>query len=330
MTRNTGGGVTSGGVHVRSYAPGPYWNGTLYMTPPVDPKMVSCMYSGMAARAEEGAAVMDTPLLRVEGNRIVTARGLTSAPNDFSAEAGEPIVFGEGPMYPTSLTAADPSIFTSFHEWRGLLDEYYRRDITNTHIELFDEAGTLLRSTDYLCCTPVPPGFYRVVATGAMRNVRGGIDRSTVITTVDSRRADRVPPSLNTVRILDGDGDVTRHLTDRGTLAFSVDDTTLTELLENPWITMPSDRVTFAWRRHGSEAWISAAPVLTADDQGTYDALGHPPTGVHFHVDLADAIAARGPIDVKISFADSAGNTTEWIGDSVFSSGGGKRRTAHN
>ncbi|HET8773596.1 MAG TPA: S8 family serine peptidase [Thermoanaerobaculia bacterium] len=325
VIRESGGGLGYSSFQVRSHTAEPFWYGTMYMTAPVDPVFSGVMSVGSSPL--QGPSVMDSLMMRREGSRVVTGMALTPAPGEFSVAAGERIALGDGPLYPVSLTAASTSrgFFSSFHEWRGLHGEYYRQDLVDNHVELYDEAGTLIRSANYMCCAAVPPGFYRVVGTAALRTPRG-VDRSTVIATLDSRRADTVPPSLHTVRIVDAEGRFTRHLRGGGALLFSLQDTILEETLENPSVRMPFDRVTVAWRRHGTPDWIAATPVLTADDQGDDEVLGHQETGVHYRVDLADALAVPGLTDLRISFADEAGNTTEWIGESVFTSSQAKTR----
>jgi hypothetical protein len=314
VARSSGGGLGSG-EHVRSRAAGPFWFGTMYMTAPVDPRISSGVLVGSALST--GAATLESPLMRFDGQRIVSGLGVTPAPNEFTSEAGELIALGDGPLYPVSMTAwsaARDGFFTSFHEWRGLRREIYRPDLLSIRLQLFDEAGTLLRSTSYMCCDPIPPGAYRVVGTASLDTVRGEV-RSTVITTFDTRRADTVPPSLHTMRIAEG------------ALHFSVEDFEIDERLETPWKRMSGNDVTVAWRRHGATEWVNATPVLTADDQGHYETLGHQQTGLHYRVDLAGAVAARGAIDLRIRFADDAGNTTEWIGEQVVTSADARRRT---
>ncbi|HEX6098314.1 MAG TPA: S8 family serine peptidase [Thermoanaerobaculia bacterium] len=308
------GSIGYGNFQVRSRAAGPFWEGRIYLTAPVHPTISSLAATTLTEL--NGPQYMEGPPVRRDGNRFSTSLGITPSPSDTSFAAGEEIAFGTGPLYPTSLTVAwnARDFFWSFHEWRGPLREYYRRPLVHDRFELFDEAGTLLRTgDDQICCNGIPLGAYTV--TGRMSFVSTkGLNRSTITSTFDSRRADSIPPSLHTVRIADA------------TLDFSVQDTVLNEIGENPFKDMPADRVSVAWRRHGAAEWTSATAVLTADDQGTDEELQHQATGLHYRVDLAPAVQARGPIDVRITFADDSGNTTEWIGESVISNGEGRRR----
>jgi subtilisin family serine protease len=309
------GDVGYGNFQVRSRAAGPVWEGTIYMTAPVHPTIGSLASSTLTEL--HGPQLMEGPPVRRDGDRFTTALGITPSPSDLSFAAGEEIAFGTGPLFPTSLTVAWDArdFFWSFHEWRGPLREYYRRPVVHDRFELFDEAGTLLRTgDDQICCDGIAPGAYKVVGKMSFVSTKG-VNRSTVTSTFDSRRADSIPPSLHTLRITDA------------TLHFAVQDMVLNAAGENPFHHMTADQVSVAWRRHGAAAWTPATAVLTADDQGTDAELQHQATGLHYRVDLAPAVQARGPIDVRITFSDDAGNTTEWIGESVIATGVGRQRT---
>src|SRR6185295_16237578 len=117
---------------------------------------------------------------------------------------------------------------------------------------------------------------------------------------------------------------------DDATLLFAVQDLISDPYLNNWNQPMSPDTVKVDWRRHGTAGWTAATPLLTADDQEPDDEiLGHPPTGLHFRADLSAASAAAGPIDVRITFADDAGNTTEWLAEAAFSVQERRRSVRH-
>jgi hypothetical protein len=325
MHERTEGGNYFYGWSRRIPVKGPVWTGTFFAGPEVDEAVSGAAIVGVGPETRYDG-ILSQPLHR-DGDRIVSSRGLTPTPDEFSAVRDETVTIGSGPLFPRNTAASTARFFSSVVEWRGQQGDTYRFEVSNESYELYDEAGTLIRSGGQICCDPLPPAPYRIVGHASLA---GTPQRSTLTESLDTRRADHVPPTMTMMRFVDAQGRTRSPEQADATLLFAVQDWTTDGTLDNYIHPMSPDTVKVAWRRNGTTAWTDATAVLTADDQEPYEILLHPPTGLHFRADLSAATAARAPVDIRITFADDAGNTTEWIGEAALSVEGAKRRSARH
>ena len=324
-TRTAGGNYFYGGP-IRGTATRPVWRGTIFTMPTVHEDVSGSAIAGIGSGTRLDG-IMSQPLHR-DGDRLVSSRGITPTPNDFSVPLGEAVTIGTGPLFPMAATVAGGDrFFSSFVEWRGLQGETYRFDVSNESYELYDASGALLRTQTQMCCAGVTPGAYRVVGRASLRS-DGIAHESTLITNVDTRREDHVPPAMTALRFVDGDGAIARRVGEGAAMFFSAYDLYSDARLYTYTQPLPAETVRVEWRRNGTAEWIAAAAVIVSEDHADYEASGHPATGTHFRVDLADAVRTGGVMDVRIRFADASGNSSEWIGERAFVAGSGRRRAA--
>jgi hypothetical protein len=134
-----------------------------------------------------------------------------------------------------------------------------------------------------------------------------GVNKTTTVSmTVDSSRADYIPPTLTTMSLLDGTGALVTRLEPRGTgsLLFSAADFGI--LGTSRIYQSVAGNATVVWYRYSGETiWRS----LTATQ--VTEAPASTATGILYRVDLSPvANIAGGLVDLRFDLADAAANTT--------------------
>lgn len=325
---NDGDRFYAGSIPVRMEAPGPVWRGSIYLSPQADEAVSGAAGLRITARGQSDGII--TPPLHRSEEGVAASRGLTPTPNEFSARRNEVVEVGGGPLMPMASLGANANFLGSFVEWRGPMRETYRFDFVDQRYQLHDSSGTLLHDGPQVCCDARTPGAYTMTGSAALA---GSDQRSVLKLSFDTRRADHVPPVFTTFRFADRSGKTKRDLHAGDALVFSVEDQISDERLVAQSRPIAPSAVTVTWRRNGTTEWTSATALVDTDDQGswdqeTWDRLGHPPTGMHFRVDLADAIRAGDLIDLRIVATDDSGNSAEWIAEAAFTGRSGRRRAA--
>ena len=142
----------------------------------------------------------------------------------------------------------------------------------------------------------------------------------------DLSRDDFVPPSLTSLRIIDGDGRIVTGVAPRAaaTLLFSASDLTF-EPGGYPSHITGTHATRASWRIAGGN-WQELPLTVTRSDFGEPAELHYMPTGVHYSADLGPIThSVVGDIDLRIELEDASGNTSTSIMEDAFTIGARRR-----
>ncbi|HEX6178748.1 MAG TPA: hypothetical protein VF057_10350, partial [Thermoanaerobaculia bacterium] len=259
----------------------------------------------------------------------------------------EPIAIGEGPAHPTaSIASFESQLFGSIN-WSGPLGETRLYDAKRTTARLYDPAGNVVATFDgapsipgvgigpspgLQLFAPLPrPGAYILEASASSFRVAGRVARGTLRATLDTSKIDAMPPTITSLRIDDGSGRTTATIGMRSgaSLMFSGVD-----VAGFGFGDLDRDRTAVHFRLHGQgdESWTPLAAHVVADDldRGFVGFMpGVFPDGVLYRVDLSALPATmKGAVDVRITLADDAENTTTYTIEPALVIAAGRRRIA--
>ncbi|HEX7152090.1 MAG TPA: S8 family serine peptidase [Thermoanaerobaculia bacterium] len=275
------------------------WRGEILTTPDPDPEAGLSVLIG-AGRL--GASVVAPPL-RARGGKLWFGNEVTKSPASPEVQEGELVPFGLPTVHASPFAGSLRNTLLVLSSEGGPYRETIWRMPLTTRV--YDGAtGALLLTHENR--TYVEHRF------DERRPLRVEITSPAAETTLtwDMAAEDTIPPVLTALRFVDAAGAVTGHLepNEPAALLFAIADHT-----NDGWHTISRSLEHAAtrayWRTEGGE-WQPLTLTEGAEDSGHSGQLGHIPTGTHYRADLtAIAQSIRGPIDVRIDFADAAGNT---------------------
>jgi subtilisin family serine protease len=301
--------LNGAGVSLTSIVDAPLINAHVWVSPDVHPNYTYGIAFGVIADA---TTQYSTPLLRVVNDKLVNSL----LPWSYSGVTYE---FGLGPRFP--LVSITPGIGTQRLNWlteiAGPLGEVRVADRPGTTTRFFDANGTQLSTAGFSTSFDLSTkAAYRVELTNQGTLYPGVNKTTTVSMNVDSSRLDYIPPSLTTMRMLDGTGAVVTRLDPHGSgsLLFSAADFGI-NASGRFYQPIGGDALAVSYRYSGESAWR-----LLKATQVTEDATSG--AGILYRVDLgAVANVDRGFVDLKFDVADASGNTTSLTMAPAFSIG---------
>jgi hypothetical protein len=284
------------------------WSGDLYLTPELNPNS----WGGVGlhtARLEGVWMDWRTPMFRVAGNGIVASNDPVPSPAAYRIAVNGTIPAGEAPLHPETFVETNGTAFRIFSTMAGPLAELYADASAGFTYELRDGAGTLLSEgksvTPSVAADFGSAGLYRA-------NIRMKTGQQVALV-FDTSQPDFNPPSLTSLRVVDGDEHVVSRIA-RGapaTLQFSVVDADASGNFRDS----TDPRTTRAsWRTTAGGPWHDLPLTVALIDRGDPAELGHHETGIHFRADLGpvtSAVANR--IELRMELEDASGNASTSI-----------------
>ncbi len=270
---------------------------SVFMSPDPHPGYRSIVQlSGLAARQ-----TIALPALRVIDGRIV------AGPGSPALYSGDHLVIGRGAAFPRVRFKVQPALAKLLTETNsvGAAGETRLTDAISGQTEV--SLGTAgLQSL-------------QVIASGGLTP---SISRQAKATfTLDTARADFIPPVLTSLRLLGGDERLAVRLDTgtRGSLQFSAADYEY-EFLATEYRPFPGEATKLWYRVRGTDGWTPLTLTQLVEDAGTPLRLGE---GILYRADVSPIAAAPGKrlVDLKIELADTAGNTATYELESAFSVG---------
>ena len=261
------------------------WTGDVYVTRERDtpPTIATALFIG---REVPGALRAMSRAFRAIDGRILTSSDVTPAPHAYGVDEGGTLtLFGRPRFAGTYVDALATSLF-AYVSFYGSADEFDFASGAGLSYKLMDGSGRVLTEgvTDYVVGGDFGHrGAYRLEVTSS---------RAQIATTFDTSRTDYNPPTLSSMRF------------EGGTVRFSVADMQLGE----DWIVREGGTLQSAklsWR-NGAGPWQEVPVTQLFVDRGTYEDIGHNPTGVHFEGDVPES----GHIDLRYEMVDTSGNTS--------------------
>ncbi|HYI12040.1 MAG TPA: S8 family serine peptidase [Thermoanaerobaculia bacterium] len=251
---------------------------------------------------------------------------LDVSPMGYALPAGETMTFGESPVFPQVRFDFGRDAWGMVGLWYGPLGERRLRDTINARAAVYDANGTLMGEgpVGFSVEGALPPGRYRVESVFPDLFIAGLRGRATYTGWSDTTRGDYVLPLFTGLRIVD---DQERQATivdpdSRPSLLFSVADGIRGKVIYLERVPPNEEATRVEYRVHGTKGeWRPLPAMLTARHYrfSTYLIGG---IGTMYRVDLG-ALAAelRGPVDLRITVEDKAGNTSELKLEPAFSVG---------
>jgi subtilisin family serine protease len=290
-----------GGVAWSAIVDAPVINARVFVSPDTNPAYT---YGVAFSAAADGTTQYTTPLLRVVNDRLVSLGSTGFLPWTHS---GSSYQFGFGPRFPTSqFISTGPLRLGWTTDVIGPLGEVRVSDRSGTSTALFDAQGTRLLTSGYSTSIDLSTkAAYRLEAANQGTLYPGVNKTTTVSMTVDSTRADYIPPTVTTMMMLDGSGALATRLEPHGTgsLLFSAADFFLTSTGGRSYQPIRTDAV-LSYRYGGETAWRPLSITQVNEDAPSG-------AGILYRAELGTvANIDRAMVDLKIDIADVAGNTT--------------------
>ncbi|HYO75089.1 MAG TPA: hypothetical protein VE010_01395, partial [Thermoanaerobaculia bacterium] len=284
-----------------------------------------------AAYAHNGmvfnVAGVETQALRGRDGRIVMSSAVTLPLTVERITPGGTLTVGTGPVYPFAIPG------TRVAQWfrvppAGFATATGELVTGGTGMEwtTFDAAGNTTASGSWRGqqggqAPPAPQSQSKLMARRYDLPTAAGMTRGTLEVTFGTT-TDLEAPTLTSLRVVDAAGNTNDRLRagEHALLQFSVADLNYAHAAE----AMPTrPEATRAWFRiAGTDAWQPLALSITGSETGDLNAIGHVPAGDLYSASL-DAATASGNarIDIRIEFADPAGNSVRWTHESAITVG---------
>jgi len=282
------------------------WTTTLFMTPELDSDFANGVQFSTAYLGTGNNPYVTTGLgmgfirrsrdaFFDDDYRFVPALPL----ND--AREGEGLWYGGGPFLASagfiSSQLAGIYFIGDRKEWR-------RHERDHTTFRLFDSAGATVTtetpSPSGYVLTHIPaPGSYRAEFHVDATEVAGVVGEATLDLWFDMNRSDWEPPALSSLAIFDGMGRHNARIPVHGaaSLVFSAYDP-----MNNSTLQRPAAGVRVSYRLRGTPAWLPLTVVET-DERSNF---------VFYRVDLTQATAQLGEIELRIEVPDPSDNWLRW------------------
>jgi subtilisin family serine protease len=280
------------------------WNARIYLTPDAD--------ISFTVAADGTGTLYQTPVLRVADGRVTASAA--SVPWWYH---GNRFVFGGAPYFAAATFSNATSLLrpTLTVNLFGTLGESRPADRLRTSIATYGDDGQLRATVanwfagmDFSAAGP-----YTVEVTNDATQWPDLPVQTKLTMTLDSSRADYMPPAVTTLFILDAAAQAVRTVAPRGSAAL---------YFSSPEVRGEATKVSY--RYAGATSWTPLAVTQAGED---------PKTGILFRADLTPAAnVSWGRVELKIDLADAAGNTTSMVMLPAFSVGGeypARRRASH-
>lgn len=294
---------------------GDEWIGTLFMTPEQHANFVGgVQLAATTDRDQPGLFGMNTPVIRRNAHGFFATRGFDETELPGYAVAGEAMEFGSGVLHSYArLTANENGLFGD-PELVGARNEIRRAEKETTTYRVKDTNGAEVTKGTVGVASFFAPIHRRGRFTAELNVSRYALDgrpgTANLTAGFDTTGGTAYVPTLTSLAILDGQG---RHATTlprngNGTLIFSA-----AAHEELSYRRIVSDATNVFFRRRGTNTWVQLTPVQIGEEDGTHEALGRPPAGTIYRVDLTDALRLpEGEIELRIEVRNEQGNTAAW------------------
>jgi subtilisin family serine protease len=294
---------------------GDEWVATLSMTPEQHPDYAGGLQlAASTERDQPGLFGMNTPVIRRNAQGFFAARGFDDIGLPVQAVAGEALEFGGGVMHSyVRLTANEAGLFGD-PELVGARNEIRRSEEETTTYRVKDANGAEVAKGTVGVASFFAPiqraGRFTAELNVSRYQLDGRPGTATLTAAFDTTNGTAYLPTLTSLAILDGQG---RHASTlprngNGTLVFSA-----AAHEELSYRRIVSDATNVFFRRRGTNTWVQLTPVQTGEEDGTHEALGRPPAGIVYRVDLADVLRLpEGEIELRIEVRNEQGNTSAW------------------
>ena len=304
---------TSSSLGLVLHTAAPDFNMTLFMNP--NPGSGYTMAS-VVGSITDGSTRYQTPPMRVVNDRIIVApNGTNVAPWQY---IGSSFVFGNGVHHPAqemlpAISATKPLFLIDFV---GQLGEARLGDRSTTVTTVSSDSSVLNTFNSYPAALDLSnAGRYTITAVNKNLLAPGVPRTSTMTLTLDSSHADFYPPTLTTLMLFDGSGQIATHLEPHGggSIVFGGADFSYASDGTRSYKPIAGDQTRAWYRLDGTEVW----QPLTVTQVGE-DAL----SGIVYRADLTDAANADNVLlDMKFDIVDAAGNTTSFVMQPAFAVG---------
>jgi subtilisin family serine protease len=287
------------------------WNGRVFVTPDVDPAHTG---GGIAFTViTDGETRYVTPRLSVVDGQVTAPRMGPLVPRHDTGM----FLFGAGPQFPLLNfccvnTSLRPGVWAQYFGSRG---ETLVTDPTTTTIVTFDAGGKQIARSNHnqAGLNLSTPGRYTVEITDHLPQYPDLVQQLKVTLSLDSSRADYLPPTLTGIYLLDNGGNSTRNAAPHSaaTLYFSAAD--YADAFNSRYQPIQSDATALWYRYAGATAWNKLALTQVTEDQIA---------GIQYRTDLSSVTNVDwARVDLKFDIQDSAGNTTSVVMRPAFSVG---------
>jgi hypothetical protein len=299
------------GAHVPGFYlngwPSPEWNGTVFLARSAN-RDLSLQ---PLLEAETDQVFFATHPLRLVDGGVASFSSWSPAPTTFIASPTDRIEVGLGPAVPKLLFNGVASGAEVQAQFAGPLDETIVTAKPAT-FRLYDRDGRLQGEEGSGRLTIDDLGRPVRLEMEAFRTSDAAAhDKGTILSArFGGPQADRLPPSLTTLAVLDARSQPANRL-DRGLparLRFSA--------IDGAGGSAAPGRVkldaTKVWvRASGTAQWRPVSVVVREEDFADPNVSGREPAGTIFESTLSEVTAEAGVFDLRISVEDESANTTE-------------------
>ncbi|HEX8619696.1 MAG TPA: hypothetical protein VF911_19095, partial [Thermoanaerobaculia bacterium] len=280
-------------------------------------------HNAMLVRAD-GA---ETQALRGRDGRVVVSSQITPPPTAEQVSSGSTLIVSAGPAFPFALPG------TRAAQWfrtppSGFMTAAGSIVAGGAGMEwtTYDASGVQTASGSWRGleggqAPPAPRPQSKLIAKRYDLRSGGRTTLGTLEATFGSD-SDLDAPTLTSMRVVDAQGKTTDRLNagETATLQFSVADL---DYLRGASSLPTRPEATRAWFRvAGTEAWQPLSVSIAGVESGSLNSLGHVPSGDQYSAPLAAATAmANVRVDLRVEFADPAGNSVRWTHEAALTVG---------
>jgi hypothetical protein len=269
---------------------------------------------------------VETQALRGRDGRIVVSSAVTPPLTVERIVPGGTLTMGAGPVYPFAIPGTRVASWfrvppAGFATATGEILTDGGMDWTT-----YDAGGNGTGSGSWRGrlggqAPPAPQAQSKLIARNYDLPAAGRMTRGTLEVTFGTT-TDLDAPTLTSMRVIDAAGNTSDRLRagEHATLQFSIADLAYVRAAE----TMPTrpEATRAFFRVAGTDTWQPLALSITGSETGDVNTLGHLPAGDLYSASLDAATAAANTrIDLRIEFADPAGNNVRWTHESAITVG---------
>ncbi len=305
------------------------WNGTVYFEPSAD--LEAQTFPALEAQTlDAGRLTRTSPApLRVVGNRGASYKPIgPPPPTTYLWPLGEPVAFGNGIGVPLiNYWAYSPLKFWVEVTFAGPLGETSVPGASASLVLRDDRGAEISRTRESISVADLTrPLQLSIVIEGAywLESVKG---TASVFAQFGGVAEDSVPPMVTSLRVLDGTGKASTHLSPSSPARIVV-----SAIDTQPGIVPARIRdgsLEVSYRRLGTSEWRALPTTLEGEDYGSMTELRRAAYGTIVSASLADATSGPpGPCEIKVSVEDLEGNRSETTLSPAFIVSGTPRRRA--
>jgi subtilisin family serine protease len=289
---------------------------------------------------ESGNSVFGIGFILTGESQVPALRGIDGAivssdfevsPADYRIADDEEVHFGATAVFPLAFFGTTGGIldYRTVPGFHGPAGEWSQRATQGSAWTLYDAANAF-KSGGTVAYGGGPAGAAgeRLVVVRDGMKVGGMDTRGELEVHFGNDGNDLVPPTLTSLRVVDGQGRIAASVPRNSGAALHFAAADIDYTLDNRTRAMKPEATRAWYRASGAGTWLPLPVAFQRSDNGSFMTLGRMPAGDLYRVDLSSTTAGSGGVDLRVEIEDAAGNRSSWTLAPAFAVTAPKRRSA--